>query len=183
MKTRQQFFVTAVLFVLAFLAGCSSGPQVVTNSDPGADFSSLRTFDFMQPLSTDQGNVRTIMSNQLISATTLELDKLGMSRDTSSPDVVINFVFETQQQIRTRNTGASVSATHRTGRYGTWGGTISTPQVETTTQGVLSIDMVDPARNQLIWEGSATSRITSNTQQNQQGAIDTAVEAIFAQFP
>ena len=173
----------ASFLILAILVGCSSGPTVITNSDPGADFASLRTFDFLQPLSTDNGNVRTILSSQLIDATTFELETLGLRRDGVNPDVVINFVFETQQQIRSRNTSASVSTMHRTGRYGTWGGTMSTPTIETTTQGALSIDMIDPARNQLIWEGTATNRVTESMQRNQAESVQRFVKEIFAQFP
>jgi hypothetical protein len=72
---------------------------------------------------------------------------------------------------------------HRTGRYGMWGGTVTTPTIETTTQGALSVDMIDPARNQLIWEGSATGRITDNVRRNQEAAVNRAVTDIFAQFP
>lgn len=180
---RPQFTVVAIISLFAFLVGCSSGPTVVTNSDPSADLLGVRTYDFIQPLSTDQGSVRSIMSTHLIAATTNELQMLGWRRDSSNPDVLINFLFETQQQVRSRNTTASVSTMHRTGRYGMWGGTMSTPTVETTTQGALSIDMIDPARNQLVWEGTATGRVTDSSRRNQEASINSAVTAIFAQFP
>ena len=170
------------MIVLTVLAGCSSGPTIITNSDPTTNFASLRTFDFMQPLSTDSGNVQSLLSTHLMAATTNELEKLGWRRDSSNPDVLINFMLETQQQIRTRNTSASVGM-HRGGRYGMWGGTVSTPTIEQTTQGALSIDMVDPARNQLIWEGVATNRVTDNIRQNQEEAVHSFVADIFAQFP
>ncbi len=37
------------------LAGCASGPNVIANRAPGFDLVNYRTFDFMQPLSTDNG--------------------------------------------------------------------------------------------------------------------------------
>lgn len=171
-----------LLSVAALLAGCASSPTIITNSDPSTDFMSLRTFDFMQPLATDRGNVRSLLSGQMIDATTHELEKLGMRRDANNPDVLINFMVETQEQIRSRNTSASVGM-HRGGRYGMWGGTVSTPTIEQTTEGQLTIDMIDPARNQLVWQGVAVNRVTDNIRQNQAEAVAFFVAQIFTEFP
>ena len=72
---------------------------------------------------------------------------------------------------------------HRSGRYGGWGATMSTPTVEQTTQGALSIDMIDPSRNQMIWEGTATNRVTNSIRENQEESVRTFVTAILAEFP
>ena len=126
--------LTALILFAAIISGCASGPQIITNSDPSVDFSQIQTFDFLQPLSTDDGNVRTLLSSSLISATATELEARGWRQVAQDPDVLIDFMFQTQEQIRTRNTSASVGMS-RSRRYGTWGGTISTPTVEQTTQG------------------------------------------------
>ena len=172
-----------LLAAAVILSSCASGPTIVTNVDSSTDFMSLNTFDFLQPLSTDSGNVQTLLSTQLIAATTDELNKRGWRLDQNNPDVFINFLFETQQQIQTRNSSASASTMHRSGRYGGWGATMSTPTVEQTTQGALSIDMIDPSRNQMIWEGTATNRITDSIRENQEESVRTFVTAILADFP
>lgn len=172
-----------LLVSLAFvLAACASGPNIITNSDPSADFMSMKTFAFMQPLSTDRGSVQSLLSTQMIEATSAELEQRGWRHADSNPDVLINFHFDTQEQIRSRNTSTSVSM-HRGGRYGMWGGTMATPTIEQVTQGVLSIDIVDPKRNQLIWEGTATNRITESIRRNQAESVRNFVAAIFAEFP
>ena len=172
-----------VLTLAAILSGCASGPNVITNADPSADMMSVRTFDFLKTLSTDRGNVQTLLSTQLIAATTEELGMRGLQREQNNPDVLINFLLETHEQIRSRNTGASVSTMHRSGRYSGWGATMSTPTIEQTTQGALSIDMIDPARNQIIWEGTATSRVTDRMRANQEESVREFVTAILADFP
>jgi hypothetical protein len=126
--------------------------------------------------------VRSLLSTHLIAATTNELENRGWRRETNNPNVVINFMLETQEQIRSRNTSASVGM-HRGGRYGTWGGAMTTPTIEQVTQGALSVDMIDPARNQLIWEGTATNRVTDNIRQNQEESVHSFIAAIFAEFP
>jgi hypothetical protein len=170
-----------VLITLITIAGCASGPSIHTNSDPTADFMGISTFGFMQPLSTDSGNVQTLLSTQLIAATTNELEIRGWKVSQSNPDVLINFMFETQDQIRSRNTGASTM--HRSGRYGGWGATMSTPTIEQTTQGALSIGMIDPSENRIIWEGTATNRVTDSLRDNQAETVRTFVAAILADFP
>ena len=182
-RFRSIFRGLGLLTLVAILAGCASGPNIVTNSDPSADFMNLRTFGFMQPLSTDRGTTQTLLSSQLIAATTDELQMRGWRHETNNPDVLINFLLETQEQIRSRNTSASISTSHRSGRYGGWGASMSTPTIEQTTQGALSIDMVDPSRNQMIWEGTATDRVTDRMRQNQDEAVRTFVTAILAEFP
>jgi len=180
---RSIFQGLGLLALAAILSGCASGPTVIVNADPSADLMSLRTFDFMKPLSTDRGNIQTLLSTQLIAATTDELVKRGWQHQQNNPDVVINFLLETHEQIRSRNTGASVSTMHRSGRYGGWGATMSTPTIEQTTQGALSIDMIDPARNQMIWEGTATNRVTDRMRENQEESVREFVTAILADFP
>ena len=172
-----------VLIALITFAGCASGPSIHTNSDPTADFMAISTFGFLQPLSTDNGNVQTLLSTHLIDATTNELGMRGWRLDQNNPDVLINFLFETQEQIRSRNTSASVSTMHRSGRYGGWGASMSTPTIEQTTQGALSIDVIDPSQNRMIWEGTATNRVTDSIRDNQAETVRTFVAAILADFP
>ena len=172
-----------MLAVVTMLSSCASGPTIITNADPSADLMSLQTFDFLRPLSTETGNVQTLLSTHLIAATTDELGKRGWRREQRNPDVLINFMLETTEQIRSRNTGASVSTMHRSGRYGGWGATMSTPTIEQVTQGMLSIDMIDPTRNQMIWEGTATNRVTDSIRENQEESVRTFVAAILANFP
>lgn len=186
MKERIGTFATTILLVASLsLAGCSSGPRIITNSDPAADWMSFRTFGFFNPLGTDRGNVRSIMSNQLIQSTTREMEAAGYTRADSNPDLMINFVVTTRETLQTRpSTGASMH--HGRGRYGTWSGWsagASTTEVVQRTEGTLGVDIVDRARNQLVWEGAATQRVTNTTRENQAQVLDSAIADIFARFP
>jgi hypothetical protein len=180
---RQLIQVLLGLTVAVSLAsGCASSPTIFSNSDPSVDFGALRTFGFLEPLGTDNGNIRTILSTQLIAATTSELESRGWQRESENPDVLIDIRVQTQEQIRTRNTSGSVGM-YRGGAYGGWGGTMSTPTIEQVTQGALMIGMIDPKRKALIWEGTATNRVTDSIQQNREEAVQSFVAAIFAEFP
>ena len=59
----------------------------------------------------------------------------------------------------------------------------STTEVVQRTEGTLGIDIVDRARNQLVWEGAASKSVTESTRQNQAEVLDAAIADVFAQFP
>ena len=167
------------------LLGCASGPRIITNSDPSANWTNFQTFGFFQPLGTDRGNVRSIMSIQLIESTTGEMQAAGFTLSESNPDLLINFMVTTRETLQTRpSTNASMH--HSRGRYNTWSGWsagTSTTEVVQRTEGTLAVDIVDRARNQLVWEGAASSRVTDSTRENQDEGLDGAIAEIFAQFP
>lgn len=177
--------------VLAFagaallLGGCAGGPNIVTNSDPAADWSRYQTFGFFEPLGTDKDGVRTILSNQLVASTTRELEARGMTRRDQNPDVLVNFFVSTKETLRSRPS-TSVGVRHGAGRYGTWGGYgigVSTTDIVQSTEGTLAIDVVDRASNQLVWEAAARKRITEKMRRNQQQVVDETVVELFAEFP
>lgn len=171
--------------VSVWLAGCATGPTIITNSDPSVDWTQYRTFGFFNPLGTDRGTVRSLTSNQLIESTTREMEKAGLRLADSQPELLINFVLSTRETIQTRPS-TSASMHHSRGRYSTWSGwsmSASTTEVVQRTEGTLGIDVVDRARNQLVWEGAATKRITDSTRQNQAEVLDAAITEIFTQFP
>ena len=178
--------VTGAIFVaLMMLASCSSGPTIITNSAPGFEVANFQTFGYLRPLSTDQGNVRTLISTHLVEATTRELESRGLSRVDDNPDLLVNFVVSTRETLQTRPS-SSVSMHHGRGRYGTWGGYswgMSTTEVVQRTEGTIGVDIIDPAAMSLVWEGAASGRVTDQVRRNVQQVVDVAIADIFAQFP
>lgn len=172
------------LFALC-LAGCSTGPSIITNSDPNADWNQYSTFGFFEPLGTDRYTIRSITSTQLIEATTREMQAAGFTLSESDPDLLVNFVVSTRDTLQTRPS-SSASMHHGRGRYGTWSGwsaSMSTTEVVQRTEGTLGVDIVDRVRNQLVWEGAATKNVTDSTRRNQEQVLNEAIAAIFADFP
>ena len=177
--------VWALALVAISLASCSSGPRIITNSDPTVDWTQYRTFGFFQTLGTDRNTVRTIISTQLIESTKREMEAAGFTFAESNPDLLINFVVTTRETLQTRPT-TNASMHHSRGRYNTWSGWsagMSTTEVVQRTEGTLAVDIVDRARNQLVWEGAATQRVTDSMRDNQNEVLDAAIAEVFAQFP
>ena len=175
-----------LLGFVALLASCASTPPVISNAAPDFDLTRYSTFSFLQPLSTDNGNVRTIISNELITPAKRELEWKGMRHVESGGDLLVNFVVSTRETIQTRSrppTGTSVY--YRAGRYQPWGGysmAVSTTEVVQRTEGTLAIDLIDAGRRQLVWEGAISGRVTSKTINNRAAALDAGVVEILSKL-
>ena len=170
-----------------FLGACASGPTVISNRAPDFNIADYRTFSYLQPLSSDRGTVRSLISTHLINATTAELENAGLRYVENDGDLLVNFVVSTRETVQTRSTpSTSVSMHHGRGRYGTWGGysmSMSTTQVVQRTEGTIGVDIISRARNQLVWEGAASSRVTDNTRNNIEQVVNDTIPVILAEFP
>lgn len=177
-----KYIIAAAALVTLVAACASTGPRVATNVDPAVDFSTFKTYNLMRPLGTDRPNgVRTPLSNMLDDAISLELEKRGLQRS-KSPDLLVNFFVNTEQRMDVRQTPTAGSFHgHRRNRYSTWGSYRTT--VRQYTQGTLVIDLVDPKRNALVWEGAAEGRLRRSDREMTQERVDEVVGAIAAKLP
>ncbi len=184
LNTRCLAAIAGLLLVTTVLGACSSGPNIITNSAPDFSLINYKTFGFFQPLSTDRGNVQSLESKQLITSATRELEMSGLRRVDNNPDLLVNFAITSRETIESRPTSASVH--HGRGRYGSWSGysmAAGGTNVVQRTEGTLSVDVVDVARNQLVWEGAATARVTDSMRENRDQVLNDAIADIFAKFP
>lgn len=162
-----------------FLGSCTSGPQIVSNVSPGADFRSFETYNYMQPLGTDRSNgARTPLSNMLIVSMENEMKSRGLTKS-DAPDLLIDFSISAQDRIDIRSTPShTVHRAHWNRSFNTWP-TYQT-RVRQYTEGSLVIDLIDPNANRLVAEGAATSRINNTTFTQQQ--IDDTVSRLMAEI-
>jgi hypothetical protein len=186
--------VAGLLVLAALLSGCASGPQLRSASAPGVDLGTFKTFSFFPELSTDRAGFHTLISQQLVFSTRREMEVRGFVfvPDPTQADLLINFYTDVAEQFRVRSTmqhwhGPSYWH-HRRGFYDPWWGhrhwpVHSSVEVEQFSEGTLSVDVVDRARNTLVWEGAATKRLTQRTLNELGPALDDAVHRMFGRFP
>jgi hypothetical protein len=181
----QNLLLICTLLGLLVMAGCASGPTIRSNVDPAVDFNSFKTFGFLQPLSTDREGYQSLISQQLVTSTTRELEARGLRRTDTKPDLLINFSADLDQRLRITQSPATSTGSlnrHRRGLYSTWP-TYQQTEIRQYTKGTLGIDVVDAARRQLIWEGFALGRVTQRTTDNLAPVLNDAVVEIFRDFP
>jgi hypothetical protein len=183
-SSRRRLLLAGSLLGLLAMTGCASGPTIRSNADQSVDFTRFRTFNFLQPLSTDREGYQSFISRDLMAAAERELVGLGLTRTDTNPDLLVNFAANLDQRLRVTQTPQSSRGgfgTHRRGFYSTWPSYRT--DVRQYTQGTLVVDVINASSMQLVWEGVAEHRITQRTADNIGPVIDGAMRDIFAKFP
>jgi hypothetical protein len=170
-------FLTLLTLALG-AAGCSS---VTYNNDfdPTIDFSSLRTYAFLEaadPTQADRG-LDDFTEKRVMSAVEDELGNMGYEKARSgAPDFLVNFYLTTQEQldVTTYSTGW--------GYYGWYGGTQTS--VRQWTEGTLVIDFIDVSEKDLAWRGWAKGELQPNLSADERTRrVNEVVKGILGQYP
>ena len=189
MKYDERNMVAALLLgaVILLLGACAATPKVSVVRDPGSDFSGFSTFGFREPLGTDRDTggeafTRTVLSGTLENAARSELESLGYVFEVDSPELEVNFYVENREVIQSRR-GPSYSIGygyyHRP--YGVWTGYET--DIRQYTESTLHVDVVDVAKNQLIWEGISVERLSGHDLAFEPDNVAASLTRIFADFP
>jgi len=171
--------------MLAVLVACASGPRIRTDMDPAANFSIYRTYNFSSEPGTDRAGYSTLITSRFKRAVSREMEARGYTL-AENPDLLVNFFTSVRDATSVQSTPVVVGMDYyryRNGLYVAW--PLYGNDVRTTRYsiGTASIDVVDAARKQLIWEGMAEGRLSSKVQKDPGPAIDKAVAEIFARYP
>jgi hypothetical protein len=169
------------------LGGCApAGPTIRADGDPSANLSSYKTFGFYDRVSTDKNAYTTILSTRLKETTKSELEKRGYQYSQSDPQLMVNFATNIENRTDVQSSpsaGVGGFYGYRAGMYGAWAGYPQDIETVHYQEGTLSIDLVDAAKQKLVWQGVAQGRINKKAVENPTAAIDGVVMDIFAKFP
>lgn len=186
MAKLQLMMVLAAAPLLA-LAGCSSGPDVKAMQDPSVNMAQFQSFGFMEPLGTDKAGYKSIVSQHLKASTQREMQARGYRYDQANPQLLINFNASLSDKMRVDTVPTPTMGYgyygYRRGFYQPWPMYADQTEVTQYQQGTLTIDIVDSARKQLVWEGTVTKSISSSDTKDVPAALDAAVASAFAKFP
>jgi hypothetical protein len=168
--------------VLAILPACASKPVVRTQSAPALDLQKYQSFGFVEHPDTDKAGYTTLVTRYLKDAVSREMVARGYTRS-DHPDLLVNFTTGSKDKVEGDSWPDVGLGWGRWSRGWGWGGTWGSRDIRTTTEGSLTIDVVDPQQKELIWSGTAKGRVTTRDEDNPQSAIDKAVTAIFTKYP
>lgn len=166
------------------LVACATTPNVRVDQDPTADFARFRTFGWANPLGTDRSGYTTLTTERFKAAVAREMTARGYVL-APNPDVLVNFSARIRERTQVDSIPAPMPAYYGYRFYGAWPayGFGSETAVSQYTEGTVNVDIVDRARNALVWEGVATGMVTSADRADPARGIDRAVSAIFARYP
>ena len=176
----------SLILISLILFGCVSSPEtaskqeptITSNEDPSADFTTYRTYNYIEPLAISGANgTRPLVGTLVIKSINREMEWRGFIRS-SSPDLLVNFDLYTETKV---SVGSSrVQRRYNRARYGLWGG-YQTP-VQEYKQGTLIIDLVDARRKVVVWQGLAQGYMRTEVREVTQELVDDVVKLIFAEF-
>jgi hypothetical protein len=172
-----------VLAGLLALAACETLPVIRTEIAPGTNLSAYHSYDYFEKPSTDRRGYTTITTRSVEAAIDREMTARGYVRG-PNPDLKINFNIAKRDKLTTYpGPGYGVGFGGWRHGYG-WGlGFNNSADVETITEGTLTVDLVDRVKNELVWSGSAVRTLDAKVLDQPRKAIDQAINLIFAKFP
>jgi len=172
--------ISVAITAVAALGGCT-GPTVRTDFDPSADFSSFKTYAVAGLTDVNQGGVldNSLLRKRLEKMVGSQLSNKGLREVglEDNPDLLVHYWVGLQEKQRIESTGPAVGAYGWRGGYG-WGVGYSGVNTYEYTEGTLIVDLVTPAKKELVWRGSMVGTLTDSKEKN----LELAKEAIAKAF-
>ena len=107
-----------------------------------------------------------------------ELETRGLSQS-DNPDLHVNIGVVVKEEVQTRETNVREDMRYLGQRNYTW--QVQEVPVGTYNEGTVTIDLVDAAKGELVWEGVASAVILKNNKKMQK-RIDSGVKKAFKKF-
>ncbi|MGI4835799.1 MAG: DUF4136 domain-containing protein [Janthinobacterium lividum] len=166
------------------LGACSSTENYAhTDSRPGLDLSGYHTYNFMDAVARNDSAFQNSGSNifDLKRSVTRQLEARGF-RQAASPDLWVNIGMTNERKVQTRETNlvSDPAPAYIGQRYYHW--QAHDVAVGSYEQGTVTIELVDAARKELLWQGVTTSILSSNPSRTSK-SIDQGVADVFAKLP
>ena len=172
MKTIK-FIPVLLLFILA---SCDS-IRVNTDYDKKVDFKPFKTYAFYKT-GIDKVEISDLDKKRILHAIDDQMTAKGFTKS-ETPDLLININTKAQKDINVNQFYAGYGYGWGFGWNPYWGGGAS---VYTSTEGILTIDIIDTNKKELIWQGEGTGYLTKNVDKKDEN-IKEFVTKILAQSP
>jgi len=163
------------------VAGYAASPAVNFDYDTAADFTAMKTFDWMPATGNAAGD--ELLVKKIRNAVDAQLQAKGSNIAADNPDFLIGMELS-GKTITGGSTGVGVSVgipVGRMGRISVGGGKSKTSEKK---EGTLVMDFVDAKTKSLVWRATATEVVNpSATPEEKQKKIDEVIAAMLANFP
>jgi hypothetical protein len=164
--------------------GCG-GPTVRTDFDAAADFTMFRTYAFGAMTDMNQGGVlnNSLTRKRLENMIGRQLSSKGLQEVgvNDNPDLLVHYWVGVKDKQQVVSTGGAAGAYGWRGGYG-WGSGYGGVTTYEYTEGTLIVDLITPARNELVWRGRVVGTLTESNERDFQMANEGIAKA-FTEYP
>ncbi|MCF7560593.1 DUF4136 domain-containing protein [Sabulilitoribacter multivorans] len=174
--------VFPLLALLIIVSSCSS-VKVATDYDKNAKFSEYKTFAFFKT-GIDKAEISDLDKRRILRAIESELLAKGFTKS-ENPDLLVSLFTKSQQRVDVYNNSWGYGAWGWGGWGGFgpgWGWGWNQPNVSTSTQGYLYIDLIDAKKKELVWQGMGTGYLSRNMEKKE-ARIKEFVFKIMEKYP
>jgi hypothetical protein len=170
-----------LLFVLSLgLAACASEQVQSVEQQPNVDFRAYKTYNFLDVSARNEAAFQGLGTGieTLRQAIGREMQRRGY-RLSPTPDLWVNIGVVTQDKVQSRETTLRDAPVYLGQRNYHWQ---SQNVVGHYAEGTATVEIVDAARKELIWQGAVNSILTPNEAKLTK-RIDESVAALFDKYP
>lgn len=182
------FKTVPLLVVLLVVTSCSS-VRVATDYDKNANFGAYKTFAFFKS-GIDKAEINDLDKRRILRAIETELLAKGLTKS-ENPDLLVSIFTKSNQRVDVYNNNWGMGGWGwggfgpwgMGGFYGPgWGWGWNQPNVSTSTEGVLFVDLLDANKKELIWQGMGSGFLSRNMEQKEE-RIKEFVSKIMEKYP
>jgi len=162
--------------LLLFVVSSCCSVRVNSDYDKGANFSAYKTYAFYKT-GIDKVEISDLDKKRILRSIDETMASKGFTKS-ETPDLWININTKSEKNINVNQFYAGYGYGWGFGWNPYWG----SGSTYTSTDGTLTIDLIDAKKKELIWQGVGTGYLTQNTDKKDEN-IKGFVTQILAQYP
>ncbi|CAH8285334.1 uncharacterized protein DUF4136 [Mariniflexile fucanivorans] len=170
------------LALLLVVSSCTT-VRVASDYDKNASFSTYKTFAFFKT-GIDKAEISDLDKRRILRAIEAELLAKGFTKS-DNPDLLVSLFTKSNQRVDVYNNSWGYGG-WGWGGYGGfgpgWGWGWNQPNVSTSTEGTLYIDLIDANKKELVWQGMGTGYLTQKMEKKEE-RIREFVTKIMEKYP
>jgi hypothetical protein len=160
------------LFLVFLFVSCDA-VRVNSDYDKAVNFSNYKTYAFYKT-GIDKVEISDLDKKRILNSIDATMIAKGFTKS-ETPDILININTKAVKNVNVNNYGYGVG-------YG-WNPYFGyNIPITSNTEGTLTIDFIDAAKKELIWQGEGVGYLTQNTNKKDEN-IKTFVTKILEQYP
>lgn len=167
-----------VLLLLLVLASCSA-VRVNADFDKNVNFAPYKTYAFYKS-GIDKAEISDLDKKRILRSIDEEMTAKGFTKS-ETPDLLINIFTKEREQVNVNqfNSGWGYGWGFGWNPW-MWGGGYN--NISTSSEGTLTIDLIDAKKKEMIWQGEGVGYLTQNTHRKDEN-IKGFVTKIMSQYP
>jgi Domain of unknown function (DUF4136) len=175
-----------LLLSLSLMITCAYSQDIHYNYDRSANFASYKTYQWVDLPGPSGAVLDQLIDHDIKRAIDEQLTQKGLTRVESGGDLQVGYhaILREEKAVNLNGFGTGAGPWGWGGGLGSFNSAAVIGQTSTITNGMLMIELYDPAKKQLIWRGDATKTmdIKNNPDKNYKN-LQKAMTKLFKSYP